>query len=75
MSERMPGYYWVDWTELADSELVDRRPGALIGEWDGKVWWFVHMQTYRFDCEVRIRGERLAPPASLTPMRLRRGVA
>jgi len=61
MTERHPGYYWVDWTDRADADVVERKPAPLVGEWDGRVWWFVRMQTYRFDCEVRVLRECLAP--------------
>ena len=44
MSTRKPGYYWVTWSELADADLVTRRPGPLIGHWDGRVWWFVRSE-------------------------------
>ena len=65
MAERMAGYYWVDWTDLVDPEIMVHRPGALVGFWDGEVWWFVRMRSYRFDCEVKVLGECLAPPVAL----------
>lgn len=64
MSERNPGYYWVDWTNRADRDVVERKPGPLIGEWDGRVWWFVRMDAYRFDCEVVVLRECLTPPSN-----------
>jgi len=53
-TSRTPGYYWVTWTELADPYLRARRPGPLVGEWDGKVWWFSKIQAYQFDCDVKV---------------------
>jgi hypothetical protein len=49
---RAPGYYWVNWSKWADSELAARRPGPLVGEWDGKVWWFSRVDAYQFDCDL-----------------------
>jgi hypothetical protein len=66
MNKRERGFYWVDWTHFADAEIVETRPGPLIGEWDGKYWWFARMQTYRFDSEVRILAHRIASPADRT---------
>jgi hypothetical protein len=57
MSERTPGYYWVTWTKLADEEAVLRRPGPLVAQWDGAVWWFTRSDTYRFDSELDVVGE------------------
>jgi hypothetical protein len=54
MAQRQPGYYAVVWTDFADVELRNRRPGPLVGEWDGRYWWFSRMDTYRFDCEVEV---------------------
>jgi hypothetical protein len=64
MSKRTPGYYWVDWT---DDIVVSgcRRPGPLVGEWDGKAWWFPRTETYRFDCEVKVLSESLTYTESL----------
>jgi hypothetical protein len=67
--ERKRGFYWVEWTNFADSELVQRRPGPLVGEWDGRYWWFARMQTYRFDSEVSIVADRLSPPADFSQER------
>jgi hypothetical protein len=52
MSERTPGYYWVTWTKLADEEVALRRPGPLVAQWDGDVWWLIRSDTYRFDREL-----------------------
>jgi hypothetical protein len=60
MNSRMPGFYWVEWSHLVDADVADRWPTPLIGEWDGKRWWFARMQTYRFDCEVKVLGQ-IAP--------------
>jgi hypothetical protein len=57
MSMRTPGYYWVTWTELADEEVARRRPGPLVAQWDGDVWWFIRSDTYRFDSEVDVIAE------------------
>jgi hypothetical protein len=62
MPRRTPGYYWVTWTNLADADCVARRPGPLVGQWDGKVWWFFRSDVYRFDCEVEVLDEISAPP-------------
>ncbi|MGA2942582.1 MAG: hypothetical protein ABSE50_11160 [Xanthobacteraceae bacterium] len=51
---RKPGYYWINWTGLADPSLATRRPGPLVGEWDGKVWWLSRVQAYQFDCDVTV---------------------
>jgi len=61
MTERHPGYFWVNWTDRADADLIERRPAPLIGEWDGRVWWFARMPAYRFDCEVRVLAECPVP--------------
>lgn len=65
MTQRHPGQYWIVWTDLADIELRTSRPGPLIGEWDGRFWWFARMQAYKFDCEVDVIGSRLSPPEML----------
>jgi hypothetical protein len=62
MFKREPGYYWIRWTELVDADLAARKPGPLIAQWDGEVWWLVRSDVYRFDCEVEVLGGRLAPP-------------
>jgi hypothetical protein len=62
MPIRKPGYYWITWTDLVDADLAARRPGPLIGQWDGKLWWFVRSEVYRFDCEVKVLEEILTPP-------------
>jgi hypothetical protein len=59
--ERHAGYYWIVWTDLADTELRIRRPGPLIGEWDGRFWWFARMDVYKFDREVEVIGTMLHP--------------
>ncbi|HXW25165.1 MAG TPA: hypothetical protein VEK73_10480 [Xanthobacteraceae bacterium] len=61
MSNREPGYYWVTWTDRADADLAARKPGPLISQWDGRVWWFVRSDVYRFDCEVAVLGSLLMP--------------
>lgn len=66
---RMPGYYWVAWTDLADADWVARRPGPVVGWWDGKVWWFVRSEVYRFDCEVEVLEEIPTPPRQAIPPR------
>ncbi len=58
---RVPGYYWVTWNGRADAEFAAHRPGPLIGQWDGRVWWFVRCDVYRFDSEVEVLGAALAP--------------
>jgi len=74
MSQRMPGYYWVTWTDLADADCVARRPGPLVGQWDGEFWWFFRSDVYRFDCEVEVLDLILAPPraavSALPPAKL-----
>jgi hypothetical protein len=62
MADREPGYYWIAWSQLADPDLAARRPAPLISRWDGKVWWFVQSDVYRFDCEVEAISGMLAPP-------------
>ena len=66
MSERNAGYYWIDWTDRADPDLIEHRPAPLVGQWDGKgPGGFARMETYRFDCEVRVlRAVRGAGPAA-----------
>ena len=63
MSGRQPGYYWVTWTKLADEEVALRRPGPLVAQWDGAVWWLIRSDTYRFDSELDAIGQirQLAP--------------
>jgi hypothetical protein len=70
MFEREPGYYWIAWSERADTELAARKPGPLVAQWDGKVWWLVRSDVYRFDCEVEVLDSALAPPRQsfLRPM-------
>lgn len=62
MFTREPGYYWIAWSERADAELAAPKPGPLIAQWDGKVWWLIRSDVYRFDCEVDVLGAALAPP-------------
>lgn len=69
MTQRQPGYYWIAWTDFADIELRNSRPGPLIGEWDGKRWWFVRMDAYKFDCEVEVIGSMLFPSEKFAPLR------
>jgi hypothetical protein len=61
MTTRPPGYYWIEWTERADAEFVGSRPGPLVGEWTGKVWWFTRLSACRFDCEVQVLGACVDP--------------
>ncbi|HTP93513.1 MAG TPA: hypothetical protein VMJ52_17345 [Xanthobacteraceae bacterium] len=61
MSKRDPGYYWITWTDRAEPEFARRKPGPLIAQWDGSVWWFVRSDAYRFDCEVEVLGDLLPP--------------
>lgn len=61
MPLRTPGYYWITWTDLADADCAARRPGPLVGQWDGEVWWFFRSDIYRFDCEVEVLDEISAP--------------
>jgi hypothetical protein len=70
MKHRDKGFYWVEWTHFADAQLVARKPGPLMGEWDGRYWWFTRMHAYCFDCEVRVLSERLQPPTSEKPILL-----
>lgn len=69
MAQRQPGFYAVVWTDFADIELRNRRPGPLIGEWDGRYWWFTRMDAYKFDCEVRVIGDLLAPRQAAIELR------
>lgn len=69
MAQRQPGFYAVVWTDFADIELRNRRPGPLIGEWDGRYWWFTRMDAYKFDCEVRAIGDLLAPRQAAIELR------
>lgn len=62
MPLRTPGYYWVTWTDLADADCIARRPGPLVGMWDGEFWWFFRSDVYRFDREVAVLDEISAPP-------------
>lgn len=62
MPKRKPGYYWIVWSEHADPALAAHRPGPLIGQWDGTVWWLIRTDVYRFDCEVEVLGSTLSPP-------------
>lgn len=62
MTIREPGYYWIKWSEHADADMTARRPGPLIGQWDGRVWWFACSEVYQFDCEVIVMSDALAPP-------------
>jgi len=67
MTQRKPGYYWVVWTDLADVDVKDARPAPLIGEWDGRFWWFARMASYRFDCEVEVVDDLLLPSEKFAP--------
>jgi hypothetical protein len=61
MVQRQPGYYWIVWTDLADLDLRNCRAAPLIGEWDGRFWWFTRMEACKFDCEVEVIGRLLGP--------------
>jgi hypothetical protein len=67
MTERAPGYYWVDWRAGWVDDEPDRRPGPLVGEWDGRVWWFSRLDTYRFDSQVEVIADCPAPAARPNP--------
>jgi hypothetical protein len=67
MMDRTPGFYLVEWSDLADPELAARRPGPLVGEWDGRVWWFSRMQAYQFDCDVKVISELMAITSTVSP--------
>lgn len=62
MTPRRPGYYWIKWSELADTDVARRRPCPLVGEWDGRVWWLSRSDVYRFDSEVEVIGKALESP-------------
>jgi hypothetical protein len=62
MFKREPGYYWITWNERADADLAARKPGPLVAQWDGNVWWLIRSDVYRFDCEVEVPSGALAPP-------------
>ena len=62
MTHRQPGYYWINWTHMADEDLASRKPGPHIAHWDGRVWWFLRTDVYRFDSEVAVLGPLLEPP-------------
>jgi hypothetical protein len=61
MTERAPGYYWVEWRAGWVDDEPQHRPGPLVGEWDGRVWWFTRFETYRFASQVEVIAECLAP--------------
>jgi|HubBroStandDraft_1064217.scaffolds.fasta_scaffold1060099_2 hypothetical protein len=67
LNGRTPGYYWIKWSNFADPKLATRRPGPIVGEWDGKVWWFSRMNSYQFDCDVMVIG---AFDGATAPLRL-----
>jgi hypothetical protein len=54
MTERAPGYYWIKWRDAWVDDEPLRRPAPLVGEYDGKVWWFTRLDTYRFDSQVEV---------------------
>lgn len=62
MTARQPGYYWIKWSELADTDVARRRPSPLIGEWDGHVWWLSRSDVYRFDREIEAIAKVMEPP-------------
>jgi hypothetical protein len=72
MAQREPGYYPVVWTDFADIELRTRRPSPLVGEWDGKYWWFTRIDTYKFDCEVEVIGDLIEPQQTQIDLRPKR---
>jgi hypothetical protein len=57
MTERAPGYYWVEWRDGWVDDEPERRPGPLVGEWDGRVWWFTRFEAYRFASQVEVIAE------------------
>jgi hypothetical protein len=57
------GYYWVTWSSWADQETAAGRPGPLLGQWDGKVWWFSRVDRYFFDADVTVLSDAIRPPA------------
>ena len=61
MTEREPGYYWIVWTDLADVEVTAKWPGPLLGQFDGRYWWFARMEVYKFDREVEVISSMLVP--------------
>jgi hypothetical protein len=64
MSKHAPGYYWVQWrTGWVDDE-PERWPAPLVGEWDGQVWWFTRLETYRFASQVEVIAECPIPAAA-----------
>jgi hypothetical protein len=70
MKNRDRAFYWVEWTQFADAELVESKAGPQVGEWDARYLWFACMQTYRFDREVNVLSECLpSPEAVLAPDR------
>jgi len=69
MTQRQLGYYWVVWTDMADIEVRQARPGPLLGRWDGKYWWFVRMEVSKFDCEVEVISDLLEPPLRVSESR------
>jgi hypothetical protein len=62
MFKREPGYYWITWNDRADADLTALKPGPLVAQWDGNVWWLIRSDVYRFDCEVEVLGGALAQP-------------
>jgi hypothetical protein len=64
MVTRPFGYYWVTWSSWADQETVAGRPGPLLGQWDGKVWWFPRLDRYFFETEVTLLSERIPFPVA-----------
>jgi hypothetical protein len=61
MTERAPGYYWVEWRAGWVDDEPKHRPGPLVGEWDGQVWWFTRFDTYRFASQVEVIAECPTP--------------
>ena len=62
MTERALVYYWVEWRNGWVDDEPQSRPGPLVGEWDGKVWWFTRLESYRFDSQVEVVAECPLPP-------------
>jgi hypothetical protein len=64
MATRPCGYYWVTWSNWADADTTACRSGPLLGQWDGKVWWFPRMDRYFFDAEVVVVSDHIRPPVA-----------
>ena len=65
MTKRAPGYYWVEWRAGWVDDEPERRPGPLVAEWNGRVWWFTRLDAYRFASQVEVIAECSMPAAKL----------